>query len=139
MQISNRAWHLRMVRAQMLEPYIPSNLCNYFWRVVGILLFDTVGIAIILGILGGIGFGIYKLYILFQTDLIDALLGVGLGLSMFSIIGIIVWLDQRKRKRPKEPKPPGLVRSYIKARKERYCPLIEVVEEEVWRTPKAEA
>ena len=83
MKISRKSWHYRFLMNVMGCPYPPSNLCIYFWLVMGLLIVSPIA---------------YPLFKFFD------------------------YLDNRE---PRPYKKPGLVRSYLKARKEKVCPLLE--------------
>ena len=101
MEISSKAWHLRLVR--LFEPgYQPSNLCGYFWRVVLSLLF--LGLAIV------------------TLPPLVAFFGIGMACA-YSYKKVF---DHHK---PRELKKPSLIVEFIKAKKRRVCPLITVVGE----------
>ena len=125
MKISNRAWHLRFVRI-FNKKYVPRNLCQHFWAVVGTFFWIGVIIYLIAGLMTGVYLIVTSFYI--QIGLAVASAAV-LSVIIFTGVKIRSWFNRRPAKSPKESKEPGLVRSYIKARKDRYCPLIEVVED----------
>ena len=123
MQISSRAWHLRLVRKMHNKNYMPSDLCHYFWRVAGTVAWLSV-----------LAFGVFMwiTWIVGQRWVfMGMILGAGIGGALFLILlkALADRFYSRESKPAKLPKEPGLVLSYIKARKERYCPLIEVVED----------
>jgi len=107
MKIRKSAWHYKLI-TKTWEGYSPKTLCGYFWIVCGTLL-----VWILLGSVG---------------ILISPFLLTGWGLY-------ILWNEiSTKRKirntfkEPKEPKDPSLVRAWISAKKQRVCPLIQIVE-----------
>ncbi len=101
MKISNRSWHLRLVRV-LSSGYTPTNLCNYFWKVVGTLVF-------------------FLLAIILSPVVIPALGIIWLEEKV---------RDRDARKLPKQQKQPGLVHAWISAKKQRVCPIIIVEGEE---------
>jgi len=126
MQVSSRSWHIRLVRL-LDEHYQPKNLCKHFWAVLlmmavlpllGVLI---VGIALILGAILILHFPIYG------TGAIQKFLNEDSTIRPW-------WLRAgKKSKTTKEPKPkkhhePNIFIEWVKAKKNRVCPLIEVVE-----------
>ncbi len=125
MQISNRAWHIRFIRF-FADDYQPKNLCRHFWRVVLVMAACAILPSILLALVGLLAF---VNYLGFQDQpwvLGGAYLVIG---GLFGGAWAITKCAERRKGRPKTKKPPGLLRSWLKARKERYCPLIEVVED----------
>lgn len=110
MRISKRSWHYNLHDPE--NP--PKNLCTYFWSCVIKLavLINLAGLLLFL-----IGWLVYK-----------GLVQTNIGWILLPAVGL-VWLGERRwRKRKKRtPKPPGVARSYIRAKKERICPLIEYI------------
>ncbi len=108
MKISKRSWHYKLHD----ERWPPKTLCTYFWLTVfkSALLVGVAGV-----MLGGIGCAVYLAFVL--TNIGWMLLPVG-GLTW---LGVRRWLKRASS----PPKPPGVVRSYLRAKKERVCPLIE--------------
>jgi hypothetical protein len=102
MKISARSWHYRWMRwfyADTLDNHVPRSLCTYFWALV----FSPL-VALAVG-----AFAIALLTILLP------------------VLGVGELHDRRQRKRGHlPPKGPGLVRSFVKAKKRKICPLIEV-------------
>ena len=123
MKISKQSWHYRLLFK--LDLKIPNNLCGYFWKVV-----RTILICVILSPL---------------------LVIAGVGLL---VVGGIVWLGDRygwwkaieawqtrrylrkvqakedaKRKATEAPpKQPSLFVAWLKAKKQKICPLLEFVD-----------
>mgnify|MGYP001558746193 CR=1 FL=1 len=101
MKINSRAWHLTLVR--WLAPrYQPTNLCSYFWLVLGSLLLAAVGIALVI-----------------------------ILLPIIPIILLIKHLATHHplRQQSQEASKPSLLLEFLKAKKRKLCPLITVVEE----------
>ena len=139
--IGDRAWHLRLVRWQFHKDYQPRDLCSHFWIVVAALLYLPArpvgalfwaetgarwlvrGIVVLVALggltLAGIGF---VQFILANPLLSAAVAG---GVLTF-VVGVVVWQAKQAAGLPREP---SLVMSYIKAKKRRGCPLIEVRKE----------
>lgn len=174
--ISERAWHLRLVRAILEEDFSPRDLCSYFWIVVGsvfigalallplaaqylvdkftrrpnrLLKAIVVGLVILLLAVSSIAIAaaVTFLAFLFFTNLgvvwtwliqswhwakiILAVFGVAGGLFAFAAIVAGAYalgekLDERQPKRPRKQHEPNLVSEWIRAKKHRICPLIEV-------------
>jgi len=106
MKVRKSSWHYKVWRWSNGKEE-PTNLCAYFWHVAFVLLIcaSPLGwIAFLLAAIGAAG----------------------------------EWLqdkwDARSYRRgprpPKVPREPGLIRSYLRAKKARVCPLIEFVDED---------
>jgi len=83
----------------MIHTTPPKNLCSYFWTLVSFMV---------------VWFLLWWLFVL-----------------AFVVIRISDWLESGADKKPKVtkiPKEPGLIRSWVSAKKNKVCPLIEFVE-----------
>lgn len=103
MEINRGSWHLRLVRVFELS-YVPTNLCNYFWKVMGTLV------------------------ICLCLILLSPLIGL-----VVACVLIGDWASNRKNqkqpKQPRQPRQPGLIHAWVSAKKQRVCPIITVVED----------
>jgi hypothetical protein len=144
LQVRANSWHYWVWRLGRAEYKRPKNLCRYFWHCT----FKIVAALIVTGLMvtgiTAIGILIWSFPIVFSKVVI--LLAIAAGL--FVVLGYIVgaWVDRRKAtederekkkverlvaKSQEPPKPPstlGLIWAFIKAKKEKYCPLIQVVD-----------
>lgn len=135
MRVSRKSWHYRLytilVSMWTEGPMIfggdrtthrPRDLCHYFWTIVWLTILAPVWIvvALVFGIILGIAFCFYWPWMKFVYPPI-----------------------RRRRQKKKaeraeerrlaglkeeEPKEPGLIKSYLLARKQKVCPMITVVD-----------
>ena len=137
--ISRNSWHYRMWSAGRSSYDRPRNLCRYFWYIFGqvaILLF-LAGLALV-----GLGALLYAFVTKPVTSfIVTGSIILGIGLLWVLIYGMIKYFRRMEEKdrqhlealrrgeipHPK-PKEPSALRLWLKARKEKYCPLIEVVD-----------
>ncbi len=134
MKISSTSWHYRLWHLNRFRDDCPTSLCSYFWQVTGrIVLFFGVP-------LGVVAFLAYLLYYYATTNLsglLTVLAVIGAVVAVAGLTGLATWWQDRrwtasldefgnppKRKR----KQPNLVVAWIKAKKEKVCPRIEVVD-----------
>ena len=101
MKISKKSWHYRLIKLFHLGELPKMSLCNYVWNLIFFLLVFIILIPFFLIILG------------------------------FYIVGTIGdWiLKKLPESKPKPPKPPRepktLLGKWMKAKKEKVCPLLE--------------
>lgn len=94
-----------LVRRSSLRSYAPNSLCRYFWFILGATVVSSL-----------------------------VLLALNVVIVLVCLLGWPVavvaekWADRRTRKYGDTPRSPGLLRSFVKAKKSRICPLIEVVD-----------
>ena len=137
LQISTRSWHYRWLRFMwetnpfashcfprwardktsfsVFEP--PKNICTYFWTGVGLTAATPLfGIAVIFIISG-----------VWLITLLKEMLKWPLIVPIIFIVAGLVGLTKKMRPEKKEAKPrsPSLTWEYIKAKKQKACPLIE--------------
>ncbi|HKZ40925.1 MAG TPA: hypothetical protein VJ044_08170 [Candidatus Hodarchaeales archaeon] len=87
----------------------PTNLCSYFWILVGkTFMVGIVGLVAILFII------------------VIAVVYAIPTLIAFVRHKPMPWDEEQKRKKSKQKKQPGLVRSFMIAKKRRVCPLIVI-------------
>jgi len=112
MEIRDNSWHHKFY-AIGHGGFGPreTNLCSYFWRTVLGLGIATFMISFALAFLGGIGFMAYM-----HTAGFFMVLG-GLGAIL-----VLAYLNDCMKDRE-----PGLLRAYLRAKKEKVCPLVEIV------------
>ncbi len=134
MRISENAWHLKVARLAD-GSYQPRDLCSYFWQVTFKLL---AALAVVYS-------AIYWGYVLvdaifdnpwwaFMIVIVPAAFVV-LGGVVFLLIAAFEAIPKPHSERAKKEKPPSLVGEYLKAKKRRICPLIEVVPADELRNP----
>lgn len=135
LQISKNSWHYWLWKLGRDSSSKPKNLCKYFWHIAIVKVLIPLTLA--LGFLLGVGALIWLIWgHPVQTALIVLTIAAcalfGLGLYKF----LQVWSARRQKARiaarfnpPQPPKEPGIVRSFLKARKQKMCPLIEVVDD----------
>lgn len=116
MKVCKKAWHYRVLTGT--TGFKPSqSLCGYFWQVMFATFFAA---PIILTLVGVYVLGAGALWAAQK-----ALQPVG------AFLGWAWRLIPKRQPKPQEwrtvppPKEPGLLRSWIKAKKDRVCPLIE--------------
>ena len=123
MKISHRSWAIRYAYGMdsMLRPGERVFICELFWKMVT----TTLGWGLILLILGMIAF----------TFLVLPVVRWGWGglLVAPTIVACLLvgnWLHSYLMQRRFEdyPRQPGIIRQYIRAKKERWCPIVEVTE-----------
>lgn len=141
LKVKANSWHYRLWMAGRNPSSRPKNLCKYFWHNV----LKVVSALIVVGLaLAGIG-GILLVLYSFPVQSFIVVLVCALSIGGLIGLGLLLqaWGDRRKRIRdeirwgerpappPKKPKgPPPMLWLWIKAKKEKYCPLIQVVDEE---------
>lgn len=120
MKVNRNSWHYRFLSFAREDP-MPKNLCSYFWNIVfRIVLIPCISFfALGLAFLMAMPF----LWTFFED-------GGAIGIAIIgAIIDIMIlaaiWVDERKKNRLYIYKPPGPLKQYLKARKEKVCPLIE--------------
>lgn len=119
MKISKSSLHYRLVNFVFDNPN--RNLCVYFWQVVWSSFFvPFMFICLICGILGGLLFLSMPVWTMFYGSF-DVLAGMAAVLD----VGLLLtfWYLYRKHKYPE--KEPGVIGSYIRAKKEKICPTID--------------
>jgi hypothetical protein len=130
-KIDRASWHYRVWRASWNKEGRfagpdATDLCHYFWRIVFYLIFcAAVSLAIIGAFGAGIYFGFIKTYV---GWVVAATIALGVGLAYSSKLlhrKWRIWRMKRPRRAPKPPREPGIVLLYLKAKKQRVCPMIE--------------
>ena len=116
MKIKRNSWHYKI--SNLLSDYEKDNdnLCIYFWRGV-----SKIAILFILGFL--FGTFLFKLF----TDIPFMIMTLFLLSSCMIPISAISYIRKKLRKSPEIPYENILV-EYVKARKDKVCPLIEYVD-----------
>lgn len=148
MKISKDSWHYRMLtnRFMFLDGWysynISNSLCIYFWQVVfrflgGAAAALTISAPIVLGL--DVATGVIQTI---DNVVLQVLLHLWAGLGIFTgllavVYSILIvlafvaagaeWASQRIPS--KEKKKPSLLASYIKAKKDKVCPMLEFVDE----------
>jgi len=113
-KVKRNTWHYWFYKLACGRwPPTRTNLCAYFWMTVLGLGMTTLAIAMGVTFLGLIGYAFYKFTAIAFTVL--AGLGTGTGLFWLCVYGCEKYQDSE----------PGLVRLYVKAKKDKVCPLIE--------------
>lgn len=149
MIINERSWHYRfnVWRSSEWKTKRKKTLCSYFWfTVLNIALFSAFVAAIIL-ILATVGNGmcqdyvnqsfydVYSLPLYFQLPLFPVIAIIGMAVvialvmmvfgSLYGIRAMLVWVINRLENKSGHKSNPGLIVSFIKAKKAKVCPLIE--------------
>ena len=139
MTIHSGDWHFRLVRAFYYE-YTPVNLCQYFWTVMSCLVW-SLGLPLYL-----IGVGIEKFFNFIYDKmeegknhhgtggiaarvafgLISPLVLVAIPFVAFVLVLVILGVVTKERINKQFAKP-SMTWEFIKARKNKVCPLIKVV------------
>jgi hypothetical protein len=119
MKISERSWHLRLARLACGQNYRPRDLCSYFW---GGIVFSTAMICAVVVSLLVLASLLVRFMLLHLWETLGFLVVV---LVVTGILLGVVWVFIRP---PKDgPKgPPNPLVEYLRAKKRRLCPLIEV-------------
>jgi len=133
MIIDRDSWHMRVCRTAHGSRYEPRDLCRHFWSVMGGITKALLIVGVVGGWLASMGWLIYHMtqnpwiILIFFGAIIGTIIGgTLLGMAIIAII-------RHGSTRPKPPKPkrnkaPGLLSSWIKAKKGRVCPMIEIRE-----------
>lgn len=149
MKVSTSSWHYRLNVSQngWVKTQARNSLCAYFWYTVFSLFKVVRGPLTAYFILWAIGFGLFS-DTRFEPGPKMGLIAYPFGCIVAVILpGVVLyylfqgtsWLGSkvrprlrkllgRKENKPKVKKEPGLLSSYIKARKEKICPLIQFEE-----------
>lgn len=137
LKVSDRSWHYRLWRFGREGYSQPKDLCRYFWHILIVkLLLPTVILTLAV-------IGIVLLGILIWNNLARS--GIVVGIIILAILGTVglIYLAYRLDMRAKakkdakallSPGKPGIVRSYIFAKKRKICPLIAVEKHDVGET-----
>jgi len=129
MEIKNDSWHHWLYEVGHCDTSVPqrTNLCKYFWRVMAGILVVTATCIICTSAVVGIGVMFYL-----HTFLMFAVLG---GIAALVGLFYLYWRHQERAWKRRniqgyqEPEP-GLVFSYLKAKKDKVCPLVTIVNTE---------
>ena len=121
MEISKSSWHYRLWRKLSYEYRPPHDLCHYFWSIVGNLIFLSTITLIVLAILG---FFIHCCIIMTTEGwMIISFFISTTVLSIFTIGGLRKLLG-----RPLWMPGSDILSEFLKAKKQRVCPLIEYMD-----------
>lgn len=131
MKIRSDSWHYRLWRFGRESPYSkPVDLCRYFWHILLVKIMLPLALVAVVLLLFGL-----LIYVIATNLVISTMVALGIGaLIVLVIFGVV--LDRRANAKealygpkPKKVKEPSLVREFLKARKQKICPLIEVIDE----------
>lgn len=112
----------------------PKSICPYFWLLMWSFVCVMGATAVALGLLFLLLWGIGLLAVFIAHNLTDTLIGVGFVLGVVAVVLTFIYLvnllgnyinSRRNRYYYKEPRKPGIFKTYIKSKKEKVCPLVE--------------
>lgn len=153
MNIKKSDWHYRILSPEKQDKVSMNSernrlsLCWYFWQVVGELVKVTFAIFIAAFLLMGAGFFIFNVayiwaftvdYLItgastFSYDLELLTVSVATNFMGFAFAFVYYLFDNIKslwkmikHRTPTQPKQHGIVLSYIKAKKQKICPMIKL-------------
>lgn len=159
MKINKKSWHYRFLKwNRSFYHEMPANLCGYVRSLLfkdALVLFVALSLAASLGfaiygwVIIGAHYSEYGLKMIGQTEkyfggcenfaiqmalIAGILLVTGALLTGFVYLTVSIpdWQERygaRKSSRTIKPQEPGLVRQWLKAKKEKVCPRIEYVDE----------
>jgi len=141
MNISRRSWHYRLYRVLYnvgrgpkylspfakgrVDPDLPSSLCPYAWSILLALVGATV-LAVVFVALAPVAGVLYAGYWLGSVLVVPA--------SVWVVHGIVRYVNDPEAKesrhrdrKPREPRP-SLVANYLRARKQKVCPPVRLVD-----------
>lgn len=154
MKISKQSWHYRIVRHGVFGGFFETNpsavkrtLCAYFWQVVWRLIEILVWIPFLVGgvifcMTGGVICLWQHFFVLSGGNDLTSVF------QIFGVIGAAIWTflffsllfafyfgvlhprllafkEKRKDDGNCDHKEPGLIASYLKAKKQKICPMLE--------------
>lgn len=155
MQLNENSWHARLYKVMHEYPKLPENLCNYFWKLVLIVLTlplyfpgllirirkdtrDTtrgsgliVGGLIINAILFSLSACVYSIHTEKNLSLLLSIIIVFIGIpaAIALLLAVVYLIDsgvkEIQNKKQDENSIVKITSEYIKAKKENYCPRIE--------------
>lgn len=138
LKVSRRSWHYRLWKFGHPNRNDPKNLCRYFWFCVFMCAWPLA-----LGSLALIGVG--ALVYVVANNLYVTGVGVGFVVAfaagVLALVKLIQWQGHRLVSGVSygfsstgaafshvKHKEPGLLRSFIRAKKQKVCPMIQVVD-----------
>lgn len=134
MNISKDSWHFKFLNKFTSAGWqIEQNgttLCNYFWRLIWELL--AFGVCSIIAVAFGVAaFGVLVVapiaaFCFSVTAVLPAAIA---GCSIWALTGAAYLSERRRLAQPKakQVREPGLLRSYLIAKKEKFCPIVKIV------------
>lgn len=131
MKIRTSSWHYRHIASTWEE--LPQALCWYFWKVVlTMLAMAAIGIlmtTIVVFIVVMLTFPIWQFFINYEPQFQFSSGGIWLLVGGIILYNVRQWEYDTLRLKHPEPKPPGLVSSYIHAKHRKICPLLDYTNE----------
>lgn len=129
MLVSKRSWHYQLVLlfSNDSEDSIPSSLCCYFWSVLASIVYALFALVFILLIAVLVSTPITQLFFNIPLPLVI------LGGIICELVLIAFLVELVKYRRTKEGyynnvKEDGLIVSYLKAKKNKFCPKINFID-----------
>jgi len=105
MKVSKKSWHYRLIF--WYDHYVPQNLCDYFWALMKSML--IVGLLAVTAPVWGPAMAVHYLFERYDDWRFEKMIA-----------------DHESG--PPPPKPPGIIMSFLRAKKQKVCPLIEFTE-----------
>lgn len=147
LRVSTDAWHYRLYTFIWDDDIAPKNLCHYFWHLLlGVLLLPFVLLGRFVNwigagkwlshvVIGGVGiYGMVMMVFAVMDNWWNLLLiPAAVASVLVFIIGVttVIWVIIKWRRKKSRvvsaDSTSALVKEYVKAKKRRVCPLIEVV------------
>lgn len=113
MVINKQSWHYKLI-VNIIGFEEPKSLCGYFWKLVGSIAFIILISTIVLCIIPGIFLFVHNLY----NDFWKSLSYYGIGFIITQLLFYIIRLSLNYNF------PKFILFEYVKAIKDKNCPLI---------------
>jgi hypothetical protein len=121
MKIRKSAAHYKMTA--YIFDYPSHSLCLYFWQSVWSVLVIFLFFPLVLLIV--------FLFALtpFISVFLEPLRSAGFAAAIIEVVMLVgFWLEYRKQTYPKKHQEPTVIGEYIRAKKEKICPILEFVD-----------
>jgi len=116
MKINRKSWHYRIRKFWSFDD--ARNLCSYFWSTVWATALFPIVPVVALFVLLFLTAPLWGIWIDSQ--------GFNIIIGIFEIFGLCVfWYEYRKEEYKHTVREPSLVKEFVKAKKQKICPLIE--------------
>lgn len=123
MIVNTNSWHFKLNgRWWGIWEHDSSNLCKYFWETVLSVLITALIVSVICFVIGMWG------YLIWNVPFYNKIMGVIIIAWFFSIVFVPIFAIKGFRKLVGEDVAipiPSLFAEYVKAKKNKYCPIIE--------------